>query len=478
MTQELPNIRWSRRRILALAGVGSLMALAAACSGAPASPSAAPSTSAGSGAAPVATAASQSTGTTTIQYWTFMPTASRFPGRPQLFAPFETDNKAKIAITEITDLNAMSEKLLAASAAKQVPDLLDPGFTEMAVSWGKAGITTDLSDVVTALGGASKFYPGWIRDLNCGGKMHGVPYMAPVLILWYRKDIFQQKNIKVPATWDDWLTAAEQAGGVDPSTNKQIYGVSGYLSATHAHVMWQNLIGPNNGEAFDQNLKVVVNQNPQVLHAMEFMLQLSKYFQPGAVNANYGDTGNLFVSGTLAMTMTSTTETNAILKAHADMVPKVATTTIPFGHDSDKTRGAFGDCYSWAIPAQSKIVDLSKKFVEWFMSPDTYIQAFKTIDYGHTPVLQSVISDPQFAKIVPAFGVDVVKTGLDAAKIATLPAEDYGPNPIANLITTTGTWSNFLQRLYNKTDTPQAGLDALAGKINQLIQDNPAQLGC
>ena len=407
-----------------------------------------------------------------------MPTASRFPGRPELFAPFEKENNAKISITEITDLNAMSEKLLAASAAKQVPDLLDPGFTEMAVSWGKAGITVDLSDVIKALGGQDKFYPGWIRDLSCGGKMHGVPYMAPVLILWYRKDIFQQNNIKVPATWDDWLIAAEKAGGVDPATKKQVYAVSGYLSATHAHVMWQNMIGPNNGVTFDQNLKLVVNKTPQTLHAMEFMLKLSQYFQPGAINANYGDTGNLFISGTLAMTLTSTTLTNGVIKAHADMIPKIATTSIPFGSDADKSRGAFGDCYSWAVPTQSKNVDLSKKFIQWFMTPSTYIQAFKTIDFGHTPVLQSVISDPQFAKIVPAFGVDVVKTGLDAAKIATLPAEDYGPNPLANLITTTGTWSNFLQRLYSKADTPQAGLDGLATKINQLVQDNPTQLGC
>jgi ABC-type glycerol-3-phosphate transport system substrate-binding protein len=265
---------------------------------------------------------------------------------------------------------------------------------------------------------------------------------------------------------------------VDPSTNKRVYGVSGYLSATHAHVMWQNLIGPNNGSTFDQNLKLVVNKNPQNLHAMQFMLELSKYFQPGAVNANYGDTGNLFASGTLAMTMTSTTEANTIIKAHSEMIPKAATTPIPFGSDSDRSRGAYGDCYSWAVPSQSKIIDLSKKFIQWFMTPSTYLQAFKTIDYGHTPVLQSVISDPQFAKIVPSFGVDVVKTGLDAAKVATLPAEDYGPNPLANLITTTGTWSNFLQRLYNKADTPQAGLDGLAGAINQLIQDNPSQLGC
>ncbi|MGH2459502.1 MAG: ABC transporter substrate-binding protein [Chloroflexota bacterium] len=407
-----------------------------------------------------------------------MPTASRFPGRPQLFAPFEQKNNAKIAITEITDLNAMSEKLLAANAAKQVPDLLDPGFTEMAVSWGKAGITVDLTDVIKALGGNEKFYPGWIRDLGCGGKMHGVPYMAPVLILWYRKDIFDQKSIKVPATWDDWLIAADKAAGTDPTTKKQVYSVSGYLSATHAHVMWQNMIGPNNGLTFDQGWKLVANKNPQTLNAMEFFLKLSKYFQPGAVNANYGDTGNLFASGTLAMTMTSTTEANAIIKAHADMIPKAATTPIPFGSDSDQKRGAFGDCYSWAVPTQSKHVDLSKTFIQWFMTPTTYIEAFKTIDYGHTPVLQSVINDPQFAKIVPAFGVDVVKTGLDAAKIATLPAEDYGPNPLSNLITTTGTWSNFLQRLYNKTDAPQAGLDQLADKINQLIQDNPTQLGC
>jgi len=406
-----------------------------------------------------------------------MPTASRFPGRPQLFAPFEKENNAKISITEMTETQ-MEQKFLAANAAKQVPDLLDPPFTEIAVSWGKAGLTFDLSGVVSALGGKDKFYPGWIRALDCGGKMHAVPYMAPVLILWYRKDIFQDKNIKVPETWDDWLIAAQKAAGTDPSTNKQIYGVSGYFATVHAHVMWQNLVGPNNGATFDQNWKVVVNKMPQNLHAMDFMLKLGQYFQPGAVNANYGDTGNLFMGGTLAMTMTSTTLTNGLIKAHADMVPKAATTPIPFGPDGDRSRGAFGDCYSWAVPSSSKYGDLAKKFVQWFMTPDTYIQAFNTIDYGHTPVLQSIVTDPRFTKIVPDFAMGVIKTGLSAAKIATLPGEDYGPNPLAALVWSSGDWSNFLQRLYNKTDAPQAGLDQIADKINQLIQDNPTQLGC
>lgn len=467
----------SRRGFLTMGGVAAATAFVA-CAPKPnltQAPASAPTSS--SASSPAASGASSSGGTTELVYWSFMPTKTRFPGRPELFAEFEKKNNAKITITDV-DFATMSEKFLASAAARQVPDLIDPGISEMAISWGKAGLVMDMSETVKTLG-ESDFFPNFVRALNCGGKIYGVPYLVPVMVLWYRKDLFSDQGIKVPATWDEWLTAAQKLHGTkDPTTKKTLSGVSGYLSQTHAHAYWQSMIGPNNGITFDKNWKVVVNTTPQNLHAMEFMLKLSPYFQPGAVNANYGDTANLFMDGTLAMTMSTTTTANGIAKAHPDMVPKAGTTLLPFGPDSDKTRGGMDDPYSWVVPVQAKNRDLATKFVQWFMTPSTYIQAFKTVDYGHVPVLQSTLADPQLKKILPEFAYGVVSTGVEANKIGTQPGEDYGPNPLANLITSTGTWSKFLQRVYNKTNTPQGGLDWLAQQINQLAQDNPKQLGC
>ena len=107
----------SRRRLLALAGVASVTALAA-CAPKPGLSQAPATASTSSNASqPAATSAQSTSGTTELVYWTFMPTQTRFPGRPQLFADFEQKNKAKVTITDV-DFATMSEKFLASAAAK------------------------------------------------------------------------------------------------------------------------------------------------------------------------------------------------------------------------------------------------------------------------------------------------------------------------------------------------------------------------
>ncbi len=59
---------------------------------------------------------------------------------------------------------------------------------------------------------AAKFVPWTIEQVSFGepNAVYGVPQDIGPLALYYRKDLFEQNGIKVPATWDEFYTAAKQ----------------------------------------------------------------------------------------------------------------------------------------------------------------------------------------------------------------------------------------------------------------------------
>jgi multiple sugar transport system substrate-binding protein len=58
----------------------------------------------------------------------------------------------------------------------------------------------------------SKFVPWTIQQVGFGepGAVYGMPQDIGPLALYYRKDLFAQNNIKVPATWDEFYAAAKK----------------------------------------------------------------------------------------------------------------------------------------------------------------------------------------------------------------------------------------------------------------------------
>lgn len=177
-----------RRSILRLLAIGGVLLLSAACGGAtqpgagasgpasttqPGGPQAAatqPSTSVQANATP---APGKSAGTTLV-YWSFFPTDNtRWSERPAMFAEFTQQNGARIEVDFVQDAQ-LDTKVQTAFAAKQLPDLIDPGITPYAIGWGRQGIVTDVKDVLVKLG-QDDFAKSLVTALTYKGKLYGIP---------------------------------------------------------------------------------------------------------------------------------------------------------------------------------------------------------------------------------------------------------------------------------------------------------------
>ena len=66
-----------------------------------------------------------------------------------------------------------------------------------------APVSYDYNDIIGSLRKVA-MYP------KANGKTYGLPYRVGTGIFYYRKDLFQKANLKVPTTWDEFLNVSEK----------------------------------------------------------------------------------------------------------------------------------------------------------------------------------------------------------------------------------------------------------------------------
>ena len=467
-----------RRAFLGWAALGAT-ALTAACGGA-APPTAAPApatnptaaTSSAPANTPAAAAPAKSAGGQTLQYWSFFPTDnSRWAERPMMFDEFKQKSGVGVEVNFVQDAQ-FDTKVQTGFAAKQLPDLADPPFVQLCNGWGRQGIVIDLTDVLAKLG-KDDFAKPLVTALTYKGKLYGLPWQTNPQLLFYRKDWLADKGLKINS-WDDWLNVAKTFTGKNPA-GKDGYGQGGFMAPVHQTQWIQDFIGPNGGYTFDEKWNVVLDTQKSNQEAADFMKKLGAYLQPGAANATYGDTNNLFNDQVIAVALSSTTFVNGLIKNKPELVDKVGIQPIPQGPSGKGDRGAFLGTYGHSIFSTSQLQDKARDFFLWIYDPSVYIRVFKTIDFGHVPVRSSVANNPDLAKIVPPLALDDIKAGIKAAEIATLTGEDFGPNPVARQITAQNIWSSLGQKI--QSDDPKAALKWAGDQIRSIVKDNPGDLG-
>ncbi|MFD4576442.1 extracellular solute-binding protein [Streptomyces sp. NPDC058417] len=123
------------------------------------------------------------------------------------FEKAHPDIDAKIQIQE---WDGIGEKVTAALASNDAPDVIEVGNTQVA-QYAQSGGLTDFSGKVSDLGGDA-----WLKGLAepgaYEGKQYGIPYYAANRVVIYRTDLFEKAGVDASAikTREDWTAATKQ----------------------------------------------------------------------------------------------------------------------------------------------------------------------------------------------------------------------------------------------------------------------------
>jgi multiple sugar transport system substrate-binding protein len=244
------------------------------------------------------------------------------------------------------------------------------------------------------------FFAGTREVETLNGKVVGIPLVTEQQIIYYRKDLFQQKNIKVPTTMDELLAAA--AALHDPKND--FAGIVMRGQGNPAVTQYSSFLYSMGGD-FLVNGKFAMD-SPEALKALKIYGDLlGKYGPPGVLNMHWMQASGLFAQGKAGMWVDANSlYLNVADPAKSTVADKVGYAMFPAG---DKGALPFS-VTSWglSIAKSSKQQDAAWAFLSWATSKEVTL---KTQAAGNPSARTSVWNNPESTKGWPAEWVEVAK---------------------------------------------------------------------
>jgi multiple sugar transport system substrate-binding protein len=262
----------------------------------------------------------------------------------------------------------------------QMPDLAFSGALEPLDAYvDKYGYRKELDTI------APVFRDNWMK---VEGKIYGLPDDGDALILYYRKDVFENADNKAafkakygydlapPKTWKQFYEITQF---ITEKFGPTMYGAGMLRQPGNAQYMFQERFRVEGGKFFDpETMKATVN-SPIGVKVFEAMRAENKLMPPGVEQWGFIEAFNAFLSGQIAMTISwppvgrwaagygKGTEALSWIP-ETKVVDKVGYALPPGGHPEL----AVG--FSLSVSADSKNKEAAYLFMQWLNSEDISVQ--------------------------------------------------------------------------------------------------------
>src|SRR4051795_8540212 len=249
--------------------------------------------------------------------------------------------------------------------------------------WGKNGWLTDLTKYARddRAYDVADLMPAVRKGLSADGKLYAVPFYGESSFLMYRKDLFKQAGLTMPAhpTWTQVAAFARKL-----KTPKRagicLRGLPGWGEQL---APLDTVINTFGGRWYDMDWNAQLN-TPQVQKAVKFYLQLVKDAgEPGAPNAGFSECLTTYGQGKAAMWYDATSAATSLED------PKVSTVVGKTGYVAAPVMDtkASGWLWAWslAIPNTAKDPKAAWQFVRWATSKDYIKMVGEKLGWARVP---------------------------------------------------------------------------------------------
>jgi raffinose/stachyose/melibiose transport system substrate-binding protein len=241
------------------------------------------------------------------------------------------------------------------------------------LAYAKAGCIIDLTDAMKERGWDQR-HPRemlYYNEEDPNGPLYGVPYEVVTIGVYYNKDIFEQYNLEVPETWEEFeqVLATLKENGVTP------FSVAGTTSALgHYFLAVEHVTVP-----IEQLRKLFKIQPGVSLLEEGFVESAAKvrewgdkgYFYEGFMGASGQDQTALFCGGDAAMTIAGTWNNFTFLN-QCDF--EVGLFALPARDDQTPWHSVTTPNNTWQVSSTSQVPDIALDFVD-FMMGEEYAKA-------------------------------------------------------------------------------------------------------
>lgn len=357
-------------------------------------------------------------GKTSIEFWTTETEEERMAVIRDLIKDFEQQNpNIEVKVVAVQE-NDLPTKLVAGIAAGMLPEVVEMG-AENVLRLGAEGIMNieAAGQIIDQLG-RDDFYKGALKMVATPeGGNYAIPMHGWVQGIWYRTDLFAEKGLEPPTTWENIILAAETF--YKPS--EQQYGiVIGTGKDSYARQTFTQYALSNNARIFNEKGEIIFN-SPEMIETLDYYNQLAKFTPPGP--DGWRDARDLYLSGKVPMMMYSTYIMDDIGIGRTgyegsiveNLVDKTALANVMI----NKSPATFGQIVSLGILDGNKEiqVEAAKEFVKYMLSGDAYIRFLHMAPGGMNPVRRSIAQNPKYAdnEVLKVYGEKAaeIAAGLD-----------------------------------------------------------------
>jgi N,N'-diacetylchitobiose transport system substrate-binding protein len=323
---------------------------------------------------------------------------------------------------QIQEWDGIGQKVTAALASNDAPDVIEVGNTQVA-QYAQSGGLLDLTGKKADLDGDT-----WLEGLAepgaWEGKQYGIPYYAANRVIVYRKDLFQQAGVDPAAikTREQWLAATEK---LNKGGQQGIY-LPGQTWYALAGFIWDE--GGDLAVQEGGNWKGALD-TPEALAGMEFYKELQALGK-GPKDADEGNPpqAEVMAKGKVAQVISVPGGANVIAEQNPALKGKLGFLPIP-GKTADKPGAVFTGGSDLVIPAASQHQDAAYTFVKELTGDTWQKKLALAMSYvpNKTSLASAVASDPGAAAMAvgAAEGRATPNTPGWAAVEAENPIKDY-----------------------------------------------------
>ncbi|MFD3945309.1 extracellular solute-binding protein [Streptomyces sp. NPDC058579] len=334
---------------------------------------------------------------------------------------FEATHRGTTLDIQIQEWDGIGEKVTAALASKDAPDVIEVGNTQIA-QYAASGGVRDLSDKVADLNGAD-WLPGLAEPGKVDGKQYGIPWYAANRVVIYHKDLFAQAGVTAPPkTRAEWLTVTAK---LNKGSKQGIY-LPGQNWYALAGFIWEDGgdLAVREGEEWKGAL-----DTPQALAGMDFYRQLQALGKgPKDSDEAKPPQADVFAKGDVAQIIAVPGGAKIVEEANPALKGKLGFFPIP-GTTADKPGAVFTGGSDLIVPEASAHPEAAYEVVKALAGEKWQTEMAKTMSYvPNRTSLARVIQDDAGTAAMAAGAVQGRATPNSpqwAAVEATNPIKQY-----------------------------------------------------
>ncbi|GGE15615.1 sugar ABC transporter substrate-binding protein [Marinithermofilum abyssi] len=337
-----------------------------------------------------------------IQYWHTQTEEDRVKQIDRLITDFEKKHP-HIDVKQVqTPEGDFPAKISASLAANHMPAIIEGSVAQIQQLSNEDVWDTQINKEIIEGIGKNDFYDGALNMVKTpdGKGYYGVPLHGWVQGIWYRKDLFKEKGLQPPTTWENILKAAKAFH--NPGKNR--YGiVTGTKKDDFTEQTFSQFALSNGAYVFDKKGNVHFN-NRRMVEALAYYKKLVRYTPPGS--ETWRDARDLYLNERTPMMMYSSyIMTDLVNESKNGELAKKTALATPIRHTNKATFGIVTALSVVSIVSDEE-KQAAKEFIQYLMKKETNIKYMHMAPGGNNPARKSVAKDPQYLdnQVLRSFG--------------------------------------------------------------------------